>query len=90
MPLEETQNFEKLLCLRDEAVTALEKTGPKGMAAVILSGLGNVIFNILNRTPGKPHSLVIDTKVAIVPGTAAGGAHQKTIGYVDGTNRSPL
>jgi hypothetical protein len=74
MLLEENQDFEQFLGFHDKAVAVLKKAGFKWMTAVVLRRCCDVLFDILNRAPGKPHALVIDTKLAFIPGAAAGGA----------------
>jgi len=90
MLLEEIQDFEQLLCFHDKAVAVLQKAGLKRVASVIFGGRDYVLFNVHDRTPGKSHVFVIDAKFTFVPGAAAGGADQETVGFVHGTNRTQL
>jgi hypothetical protein len=72
---QEGQNFQKVFRLHDEAVPVLEKTGMKGMIAIVFRGSDNILPDFINGPHGKTHALVVDAELAPVPGTAAGRAN---------------
>ena len=83
---EEPQDFQEIAGLHDEAVAVLQKTGLEGVAAVAPGGRHDVTLDFLHRSHGKAHALVVHAELALVPGASAGGADQKAVALVHGSD----